>query len=168
MNLRRRLHPPHLYLYNILLSAWVFRSQTSTVHLHSSMPSTELYMTPNPITLAAEQPRPAALHRTSLLTRILCFLALGRPDLDDHWMSLQSEEAFEAVRNRLCSILTSTITTAGYLTPRAPQALADPDVLPQRQASSSPQMVFLSLRALLCHTLTIRRPPLTACRSCSP
>ncbi|KAG2367190.1 hypothetical protein BDR07DRAFT_1393890 [Suillus spraguei] len=47
--------------------------------------------------------------------RVLCFLALGCPDLDDHWKSLQSEEAFETVSSRLCSILTNTIATASVL-----------------------------------------------------
>ncbi|KAG2071433.1 hypothetical protein BDR04DRAFT_1098202 [Suillus decipiens] len=47
--------------------------------------------------------------------RVLCFLVLGYPDLDGHWKSLQSEEAFETVRTRLCSIVTSTITIASVL-----------------------------------------------------
>ncbi|KAG1871306.1 hypothetical protein DFJ58DRAFT_763271 [Suillus subalutaceus] len=51
----------------------------------------------------------------SLFTRVVCFLALGRPDLEDHWKSLQSGQAFEIVRTKLCSILASTITTAGVL-----------------------------------------------------
>ncbi|KAG2367184.1 hypothetical protein BDR07DRAFT_1373010 [Suillus spraguei] len=77
------------------------------------MASTELHVpTAN---LVDEQPLPEALRRTSLLTRILCFLALGRPDLDDHWKSLQSEEAFETVRSRLCSILASIITIGSVL-----------------------------------------------------
>ncbi|KAG2367187.1 hypothetical protein BDR07DRAFT_1393876 [Suillus spraguei] len=74
------------------------------------MPSTELHMTPESIALAVEQPLPEALRRT-----VLYFLALGRPNVDDHWKSLQSEEAFEPVRKRLCSVLTSTITTASVL-----------------------------------------------------
>ncbi|KAG2120431.1 uncharacterized protein F5147DRAFT_831747 [Suillus discolor] len=64
---------------------------------------------------AEEQPLPDALHRASFLKRVLCFLALGRPDLGDHWKSLQSDQAFETVRSRLCSILASTITTASVL-----------------------------------------------------
>ncbi|KAG2041039.1 hypothetical protein BDR03DRAFT_946834 [Suillus americanus] len=75
----------------------------------------ELYMTPDKKALAEEQPLPEALRRTSLLTRVLCFLALGRPSLEDHWKSLQSEQAFETVRSRSCSILASTITTASVL-----------------------------------------------------
>ncbi|KAG2041041.1 hypothetical protein BDR03DRAFT_1007396 [Suillus americanus] len=75
----------------------------------ASFYSTELYVTADPRTL------PETLRRMSLLTRVLCFLALGRPDLEDHWKSLQSEQAFETVRSRLCSILDSTITTAGVL-----------------------------------------------------
>ncbi|KAG1731714.1 hypothetical protein EDB19DRAFT_2027215 [Suillus lakei] len=78
--------------------------------------STELYVTAaDPRALAEEQPLPEALRRTPLCTKVLCFLALGRPDLGDHWKSLQSEEAFETVRTRLCSILASTITTASVL-----------------------------------------------------
>ncbi|KAG2071424.1 hypothetical protein BDR04DRAFT_1154334 [Suillus decipiens] len=65
--------------------------------------------------LVDEQPLPEALRLMPLLMRTLCFLALGRPDLDDHWMSLQSEEAFETIRNKLCSILVSIITTASVL-----------------------------------------------------
>ncbi|KAG2071434.1 hypothetical protein BDR04DRAFT_1154343 [Suillus decipiens] len=79
------------------------------------MPSTELHMTPDPITLANERPLPEALRPASPSMRVLCFLALGHPDLDYHWKSLQSEEVFETVRTRLCSILTSTITTASVL-----------------------------------------------------
>ncbi|KAG1882409.1 hypothetical protein F4604DRAFT_424781 [Suillus subluteus] len=81
----------------------------------ASLHSTELHVTADPGPLAEEQPLPVALRRTSFLTRVLCFLALGRPDLEDHWKSLQSERAFETVRTRLCSILASTITTAGVL-----------------------------------------------------
>ncbi|KAG1849641.1 hypothetical protein DFJ58DRAFT_794647 [Suillus subalutaceus] len=76
--------------------------------------STELRVTADPRAPAEEQ-LPEAPRRTSHLTRVLCFLAFGRPDLEDHWKSLQSEQAFETVRTRLCSILTSTITTAGVL-----------------------------------------------------
>ncbi|KAG1720562.1 hypothetical protein EDB19DRAFT_555909 [Suillus lakei] len=47
--------------------------------------------------------------------RVLCLFALGRPNIYDHWGSLQSEEAFETVRNKLCSILASTFTTASVL-----------------------------------------------------
>ncbi|KAG1815058.1 uncharacterized protein BJ212DRAFT_1577621 [Suillus subaureus] len=80
-----------------------------------SLRSTQSYdATADPRALAEEQ-LPEALHCTSLSTRVLCFLALGRLDLEDHWKSLQSEQAFETVRTRLCSILTSTITTAGVI-----------------------------------------------------
>ncbi|KAG2058207.1 hypothetical protein BDR06DRAFT_950632 [Suillus hirtellus] len=65
--------------------------------------------------LRSYEPLPDSLRRTSLVMRVLCFLALGRPDIDDHWKSLQSEQAFETVRSRLCSILASTITTASVL-----------------------------------------------------
>jgi ABC-type thiamin/hydroxymethylpyrimidine transport system permease subunit len=64
-----------------------------------------------------EEPLPEALRRDnmSLLTRILCFCALGRPDLEAHWRSLQSEKAFEIVRTKVSSILDNVITTAGIL-----------------------------------------------------
>ncbi|KAG2756029.1 hypothetical protein P692DRAFT_20826170 [Suillus brevipes Sb2] len=63
----------------------------------------KLYVTADPTAFAEERPLPEALRHTSLLMRILCFLALGHPDLDDHWKS------------RLCSILASTITTASVV-----------------------------------------------------
>ncbi|KAG1865592.1 hypothetical protein C8R48DRAFT_672224 [Suillus tomentosus] len=63
----------------------------------------------------AFEPLPNALCRTSLIMRVLRLLALGHPNLDDHWKSLQSEQAFETIRSRLCSILTSTIATASVL-----------------------------------------------------
>ncbi|KAG2152629.1 uncharacterized protein EDB93DRAFT_1249138 [Suillus bovinus] len=66
-------------------------------------------------TSTEEFPLPEALHPTSLVMRVLCFLALGRPNLDDHWKSLQSEQAFKTIRTRLCSILASTITMASVL-----------------------------------------------------
>ncbi|KAG2140850.1 hypothetical protein BD769DRAFT_1429062 [Suillus cothurnatus] len=81
----------------------------------ASLYSTESYVTADPRALAEERPLPEALRRMSLLMRVLCFLALGRSDLEDHWKSLQSEQAFETVRTRLCRILASTITTAGVL-----------------------------------------------------
>ncbi|KAG1900346.1 uncharacterized protein F5891DRAFT_312150 [Suillus fuscotomentosus] len=77
--------------------------------------SAKLYVTTDKTALAEEQPLPEALRRTSLSTRVLCFLALGRPDFDDHWKSLQSDQAFETIRSRSCSILASTITTATVL-----------------------------------------------------
>ncbi|KAG1887694.1 Metallo-dependent phosphatase-like protein [Suillus subluteus] len=81
----------------------------------ASLYSTELYVTTETRRLAEEQPLPVALRRMSLLMRVLCFLALGHLDLDDHWKSLQSEEAFETVRSRLCSVLASTMTTASVI-----------------------------------------------------
>ncbi|KAG1731697.1 hypothetical protein EDB19DRAFT_2041715 [Suillus lakei] len=77
--------------------------------------STELYLTTNQGALVNEEPLPKALRDVSLSMRVLCFFAVGRPDLEDHWKSLQSEQAFEVVRGRLCSILTNTITAAGLL-----------------------------------------------------
>ncbi|KAG1885183.1 hypothetical protein F4604DRAFT_1676576 [Suillus subluteus] len=64
----------------------------------ASLYSTELYVTGNPRALAEEQTLPEALRRPSLLMR-----------------SLQSEEAFETVRSKLCSILASTTTTASVI-----------------------------------------------------
>ncbi|KAG1889994.1 hypothetical protein F4604DRAFT_1707874 [Suillus subluteus] len=83
----------------------------------ASLYSIESYVTADPRALAEEQPLPEALHHDhmSLFTRVVCFFALGRPDLEDHWKSLQSGQAFEIVRTRLCSILAGTITTAGVL-----------------------------------------------------
>ncbi|KAG1820746.1 hypothetical protein EV424DRAFT_1347110 [Suillus variegatus] len=68
------------------------------------------YRTPDERTLTKEQIIPASLRDTSSFTRVLCFLALGRPDLEDHWESLQSKEGFEDVRKKLCSILSNTIS----------------------------------------------------------
>jgi uncharacterized membrane protein YidH (DUF202 family) len=65
--------------------------------------------------LTEEQMIPASLLDTSSVTRLLCFLALGRPDLEDHWESLQSKEGFEDVRKRLCSILSDTISVASLI-----------------------------------------------------
>jgi len=48
---------------------------------------------------------------------VLCLFALGRPDLEAHWESLQTEEAFKSVKEWLCSILTNTITAVSYSTP---------------------------------------------------
>ncbi|KAG2039156.1 hypothetical protein BDR03DRAFT_1090643 [Suillus americanus] len=83
----------------------------------ASFYSTELYVTIDQRTPAEEEPLPEAFHHDdmSLLMRVLCFCALGRPDLEDHWKSLQSEEAFEIVRTRMCSILANVITIAGVL-----------------------------------------------------
>ncbi|KAG1869069.1 hypothetical protein DFJ58DRAFT_911392 [Suillus subalutaceus] len=65
--------------------------------------------------LAEDRMLPGTLRDTSFLTRVLCLFALGRLDLEAHWGSLQSEEAFKNVREKLCSILTNTITAAGLL-----------------------------------------------------
>lgn len=77
--------------------------------------STELYVATDPRALVEEQPLPELLRDMSLLMRVLCFFALGRPDFQYHWKSLQSEQAFEAVRSRLCSILVNSLTAAGIL-----------------------------------------------------
>lgn len=74
--------------------------------------STELYGTHDRRELI---PFPEALCRTSLLMKALCFIALGHPNLEDHWKSLQSDEAFETIRTTSCSILANTITTAVVL-----------------------------------------------------
>ncbi|KAG1869075.1 hypothetical protein DFJ58DRAFT_723475 [Suillus subalutaceus] len=70
---------------------------------------------PETFTFHEEQTIPASLRDTSSLTRVLCFLALGRPDLEDHWESLQSKQGFEDVRKGLCSILSNTISVASLL-----------------------------------------------------
>lgn len=77
--------------------------------------STELYGAYDHRELAEEQAFPEALRRTSFLMKALCFIALGRPDLEDHWKSLQLDEKFETIRTTLCSILANTITTAVVL-----------------------------------------------------
>ncbi|KAG1887666.1 hypothetical protein F4604DRAFT_1899960 [Suillus subluteus] len=77
--------------------------------------STELYVTTDRRALVEEEPLPEVLHNMSLLMRVLCFFALGHPDLQSHWKSLQSEQAFEVVRGRLCSILVNSLTAAGVL-----------------------------------------------------
>ncbi|KAG1822712.1 uncharacterized protein BJ212DRAFT_1585433 [Suillus subaureus] len=78
--------------------------------------STDETRTSDQSILAEDRILPGALHNTSFITRVLCLFALGRPDLEAHWGSLQSEEAFQNVRERLCSILTNTVTAkAGLL-----------------------------------------------------
>ncbi|KAG2129445.1 hypothetical protein DEU56DRAFT_817156 [Suillus clintonianus] len=62
-----------------------------------------------------EQALPESLCYTSSITRVLCFVAIGCPDLEDHWESLQSAEAFEKVRGSQCSILSNTISAASLL-----------------------------------------------------
>ncbi|KAG1788494.1 uncharacterized protein HD556DRAFT_1403817 [Suillus plorans] len=79
------------------------------------MDFTELLVAVDDKASAEEQPLPEALRSTSLVMRVLCFLAFGCPNLHDHWNSFQSDRAFETVRTRMCSILGSTITTASLL-----------------------------------------------------
>ncbi|KAG2131765.1 hypothetical protein DEU56DRAFT_813176 [Suillus clintonianus] len=62
-----------------------------------------------------EQALPESLCYTSSITKVLCFVAIGCSDLEDHWESLQSDEAFEKVRGSQCSILSSTISAASLL-----------------------------------------------------
>ncbi|KAG2138562.1 hypothetical protein DEU56DRAFT_338081 [Suillus clintonianus] len=78
----------------------------------TSFHSTE---TIDPRALPEEDPLPEVLRDMPLPMRVLCFLAVGRSGLEDHWKSLQSEHAFEIVRTRLCSILANIITAAGVL-----------------------------------------------------
>jgi len=66
-------------------------------------------------TLAEDRMLPGALRDASFVTRLLCLFALGRHDLEAHWESLQSKDAFQNARERQCSILTNTITSAGLL-----------------------------------------------------
>ncbi|KAG1760199.1 hypothetical protein EDD22DRAFT_902377 [Suillus occidentalis] len=79
--------------------------------------STELYVTNDQRKPVKEEPLPEALRHDDmfLLMRVLCFCALGRPDLEDHWKSLQSEEKFEIARTRVCSVLDNVITAAEVL-----------------------------------------------------
>ncbi|KAG1731685.1 hypothetical protein EDB19DRAFT_1321238 [Suillus lakei] len=84
------------------------------------MDITESYAIPDlERALTEEESLPDVLRdiMTSLFMRLLCFLALWRSDLQDHWTSLQSDEAFESVRTMICSILGNTITIASCLTP---------------------------------------------------
>ncbi|KAG2145150.1 hypothetical protein DEU56DRAFT_789059 [Suillus clintonianus] len=78
----------------------------------ASFHSTE---TTDPRPLGEEDPLPKALRDIPHPMRVLCLFAVGRPDFKDHWKSLQSDQAFETVRTRLCSILANTITAAGVL-----------------------------------------------------
>ncbi|KAG1731687.1 hypothetical protein EDB19DRAFT_2027198 [Suillus lakei] len=67
--------------------------------------------------LLDQEPLPEVLHDImTLVMRLLCSLALGRLDLQDHWNSLQSDEAFTSERTIVNSILTITATIAGILT----------------------------------------------------
>jgi hypothetical protein len=143
-----------------------FKSSKS-LPLHDWICPLQLYVIADPRALA-EKPFPDALHRTTLLTRVLCFLAFGRPGLEDHWKSLQSDQTFETVRSKSCSILASTITTVSCSTPRNSELT---DLFRKRQASCSLQVLFSSVRVLLCHTLTIHHLLLivySLYRSCSP
>ncbi|KAG1741548.1 uncharacterized protein EDB91DRAFT_1131092 [Suillus paluster] len=81
-------------------------------------PSSLPVVLPNPnITLSSYEEHlfPEALRNMPLLMRVLCVFTLGRPDLEDDWKLLQSDEAFETIRARSCSILVNTITTASVL-----------------------------------------------------
>ncbi|KAG2145153.1 hypothetical protein DEU56DRAFT_789076 [Suillus clintonianus] len=71
--------------------------------------------TTDPRPLGEEDPLPEALRDIPHPMRMLCFFAVGRPDFKDHWKSMQSDQAFETVRTRLCSILANTITAAAVL-----------------------------------------------------
>ncbi|KAG2145147.1 hypothetical protein DEU56DRAFT_910270 [Suillus clintonianus] len=71
--------------------------------------------TTDPRPLGEEEPLPEALRDIPHPMRVLCFFAVGRPDFKDHWKSMQSDQAFETVRTRLCSILANTITAAAVL-----------------------------------------------------
>ncbi|KAG1809023.1 hypothetical protein EV424DRAFT_1424159 [Suillus variegatus] len=61
------------------------------------------YGTPDERALTEEQTIPASLRDASSFTRVLCFLALGRADLEDHW------------ETKLCSILSNTVSVASLL-----------------------------------------------------
>ncbi|KAG1731684.1 hypothetical protein EDB19DRAFT_2041707 [Suillus lakei] len=69
------------------------------------------------------KPSPTRMRNTKALrsimikspVRLLCLFALWRPDLQEHWNSLQSDEAFGSVRTTLCSTLGIIIILASTL-----------------------------------------------------
>ncbi|KAG2131758.1 hypothetical protein DEU56DRAFT_902407 [Suillus clintonianus] len=69
-----------------------------------------------------EQVLPESLCYTSSITRVLCFVAIGRPDLEDHWESLQSDEAFEKASLLLTTsgIFVTTGSPVSYLEYNSP------------------------------------------------
>ncbi|KAG1720560.1 hypothetical protein EDB19DRAFT_2029832 [Suillus lakei] len=68
---------------------------------------------PEEESLPNEEPLPEVLR--AIMMKLLCLFALWRPDLQEHWNSLQSDEAFGSVRTILCSILSMTIILASTL-----------------------------------------------------
>ncbi|KAG2109519.1 hypothetical protein DEU56DRAFT_920325 [Suillus clintonianus] len=60
-------------------------------------------------------PLPVALRDISLPTRGICFFFSGYPNLKKYWGSLQSDQEFEAVKTRNCSILANAITGGGVV-----------------------------------------------------
>ncbi|KAG2089445.1 uncharacterized protein F5147DRAFT_39963 [Suillus discolor] len=87
--------------------------------------------------------------------RVLCFLALGCPNLHDHWNSLQSDRAFETVRTRICYILGRTITTASLLAISGAFVSTASPVLYSGYTSSIPYcLLFTSLMFAIIAMLT--------------
>ncbi|KAG1730897.1 hypothetical protein EDB19DRAFT_1912736 [Suillus lakei] len=69
---------------------------------------------------SGEEPFPEGLQVRAIITksptRLLRLFALRRADLEDHWKSLQSDEAFASVKTMVNFILGITVTMAGILT----------------------------------------------------
>ncbi|KAG1717742.1 hypothetical protein EDB19DRAFT_1157812 [Suillus lakei] len=112
--------------------------------------------TPDERALAEDRTLPVALRDSSYLTRVLCLFALGRPDLEAHWESLQSEEAFQSVREKLCSILTNTITAAGLLLATSGVFVTTGSPVPYFDYTSSAPycLLFISLMLAMTAMLT--------------
>ncbi|KAG1885187.1 hypothetical protein F4604DRAFT_1730183 [Suillus subluteus] len=116
-----------------------------------------------PDELTEEQTIPASLRDTSSLTRVLCFLALGRPDFEDHWESLQSKEGFEDVRKRLCSILSNTISLASLLVATSCVFLSTGSPVPYFDYSS-PATYFLLFMSLMLAMIAVMTSGLSMIR----
>lgn len=113
--------------------------------------------------LNEEQTIPASLRNASSLTRVLCFLALGRPDLEDHWESLQSKEGFEDVRKRLCSILSNSISVASLLLATSGVFVSTGSPVPYFNYSS-PATYFLLFMSLMLAMIAVMTSGLSMIR----
>ncbi|KAG2140940.1 uncharacterized protein EDB93DRAFT_649127 [Suillus bovinus] len=101
----------HFFLYNF---DTLFSLQTTgTMPSHTGVSDTVISHNEGS---GQEQRALPEVHRSiSLATRLLCFLAFGNPSFDNHYISLQSDEAFEASRNKLITILATTFGAASVL-----------------------------------------------------
>ncbi|KAG1885202.1 hypothetical protein F4604DRAFT_1730232, partial [Suillus subluteus] len=106
---------------------------------------------------------PPSLRDTSSVTRILCFLALGCPDLEDHWESLQSKQGFEDVRKGLCSILSNTISVASLLLATSCVFLSTGSPVPYFDYSS-PATYFLLFMSLMLAMIAVMTSGLSMIR----